>query len=157
MWLMTKHGFFSIVCAHDDKGRPHKDLMMVRARKKEHLERLEVFGSIYHDIRETEHTDYPYRVIIDRDAAVLLVARLMEEVNYSNFKNAAKAGTHEAEYNTFLHTVWAAGLRLTARCADAMNNFWQRYEAEPETWAPDNAPPAKRSLGVWDTLERRLR
>lgn len=112
MWMMTKYGFFSIVCAHDEKGRPHKNLMMIRARKKEHLERIQKFDTKFAHITETGHTDYPYRIIADRDAVVLLVARLMDEVDYSNFKNAAKAEAEDPAYNIFLHTVWAAGTRM---------------------------------------------
>ena len=117
MWLMTKHGFYSIVCAHDDAGRPHKKLMMIRARRKEHLEALKDYG-VPGNIVETDNTDYPYRIIAERNVVVPIAARLMEEVDYSNFKNAAAAPTGtpgDAAYHTFLHSVWAAGLRMEPR------------------------------------------
>lgn len=118
MWLMTKHGFYSIVCAHDDKGQPHKNLMMIRARKKEHLERIMEYSGALGDIVETDNTDYPYRIIADRDVVVPLAGRLMDEVDYSNFKKAAAAPTGtpgDAAYQTFLHSVWASGLHMEPR------------------------------------------
>jgi hypothetical protein len=115
MWLMTRYGFFSIVCAHDEKGRPHKTLMMIRARNKEHLKRLQKFDARFEQIVETGNTDYPYRIIAERDAVVPLAARLMDDVDYSNFKKAAAAPTGapgDAAYHAFLHSVWAAGLHM---------------------------------------------
>jgi len=37
MWLVTRHGFYSIVRAHTEAGEPHPELMLIRARKHAHL------------------------------------------------------------------------------------------------------------------------
>lgn len=118
MWLMTRYGFYSIVCARDDTGAPHKELMMIRARKREHLERLKDFGDAFGEIKETEYTDYPYRIIAGRDVVVQLAARLMGEVDYSNFKKVAagpKGTPGDKEYHRFLQFVWATGLHMEPR------------------------------------------
>lgn len=112
MWLMTKHGFYSIVCAHDEMGAPHKKLMMIRARKKEHLERLKERFGLPGGVVENTGTDYSYRIIIERAVVVPLVARLMDEVDYSNFKNAAADAANDDRYDMFLHSVWASGLNM---------------------------------------------
>ena len=38
MWIFTKYGFFSIVCAYEGRrSNPLPNLVMIRARAKEHL------------------------------------------------------------------------------------------------------------------------
>jgi len=117
MWLVTKYGFYSIVRAHGPDGpygAPHPELMMIRARKQAHLVKLKTFHKGLGDIRETDHTDYPYRIIADRDVVALVVSQLMADVDYMNFKNAAhKEQPEDKQYHNFLHSVWSLGLRLT--------------------------------------------
>lgn len=44
MWIFTRHGFFSVVCARKEQGGPGEaidpDLLMVRARTRHHLKAL---------------------------------------------------------------------------------------------------------------------
>jgi len=128
---MTKHGFYSIVCAYDEQGRPHEKLMMIRARKKEHLENInEHFGKIG-DIVETDNTDYPVRIIAKREVVIPLVTRLMDEVDYSNFKNVCTIGVRcgDATYHTFLHSVWASSQRMEKA------RLWEQQQAhENKLW-----------------------
>ena len=68
MWIMTKYGFFSIVRARSNRVsdriqvRPHPNLMMIRARNRDHLEALRAAFTLSGDIVATKNTDYPYRV-----------------------------------------------------------------------------------------------
>lgn len=88
MWVCTRLGFISIV--QDDKN---KDILKVRARKREHL------ASLFPDIEivETEFNDYRFRVFARRSTVAVLLANLVmadrehpAEVTYTNFKDSVK-------------------------------------------------------------------
>ena len=71
MWIMTPHGFLSIVRAHapGPKAYPpkaHPDLMMVRARCWDHLAEFVKWlpEGDRPEIMQSVGTDYPYRVIV---------------------------------------------------------------------------------------------
>ena len=125
MWIATKHGFFSIVRAHACKEvgqenyvhKPHPGLVMVRARVREHLEALvAAHGDLIEPaaIAHSTGTDYPYRVIIDKDAATALVRRLAMEIDYTNFKNTAHdARPGDRAYHRFLMDTWRTGYNMT--------------------------------------------
>lgn len=128
MWIATKYGFYSIVRAHatpDPKQpahttkEPHPTLMMVRARCRGHLEALlynTPLGRANHSgiiDNRGQSTDYPFRIIFDASLLPAVMAALGEAVDYTNFKNAAKAAAPEDyAYNTFLAKTWGAGLSL---------------------------------------------
>jgi hypothetical protein len=69
MWIFTKHGFYSAVCARQGDGK-HGQLVdpnriMVRARVRDHLEALkrrfpDLLGQC--QIRESPDADYAYRI-----------------------------------------------------------------------------------------------
>ncbi|MDA3799756.1 MAG: hypothetical protein PF692_11825 [Kiritimatiellae bacterium] len=110
--MMTKYGFFSVVCAHDDDGKPHKSLMMIRSRKRSHLEKLKEFYELP-EIIENTGTDYRYRIIADRDVTLAMMGKLAEDIDYSNFKNAAHKNCHDDwDYGDFLMSVWSEGLAM---------------------------------------------
>ena len=117
MWLMTKYGFFSVVCAHDENGGPHPDLMMIRARVRAHLVALKKEYPELGVIRSTGGTDYPYRIIAPRVIVRdVMMPGLVEEIDYTNFKKEAEERRpKDKAYHNFLHTVWAEGLCLTPR------------------------------------------
>lgn len=116
MWLFTKHGFFSAVCARQGDGRhsqpvdPHR--IMVRARIPGHLEALkEQFPDLLGEceIQESTNTDYAYRLFVQKSAWVQVLAGLAEETDYDNFKSevAHHQGRDGAAYERSLHEVWA--------------------------------------------------
>jgi hypothetical protein len=81
MWLFTRYGFYSAVCARQGdgrKGRPvDPDRIMVRARLRSHLEALRNrFPDLLADceILETADTDYYYSAPF----CFLLCSRLCE-------------------------------------------------------------------------------
>lgn len=88
MWLMTRHGFFSIV----DKGSQTH----IRARERGDLERLQGFldelDSTPTVVVETPGNDYRYRIIVKGSAVSRqdliggLLQRLGEDIDYPNFK-----------------------------------------------------------------------
>ena len=114
MWVCSNVGFISIV---QDNQRPN--ILKVRARKREHLEKL--FPG--HEILELRHRDYRFRVIVDRPTVAQLLFDLViaegqrpGAVNYGNFKDSVR--DHR------LHDLYA--------------DFWSlhyRYQhEEPKTW-----------------------
>ncbi len=116
MWIFTKHGFFSAVCARQGDGRHEQpvdpDRMMVRARDRGHLEAMKkhfpaLLGGC--DIQEFAGSDYAFRIFVDKPTWREVLSELAEEIDYDNFKSAVahhqgRAGT---AYERSLHDVWS--------------------------------------------------
>ena len=80
MWLMTKHGFYSIV--ERKPGEFH-----VRGRERQDLENLLDGVPIpAAELFETPDADYRYRIVVDREAVLSILNFLGETLDYSNFK-----------------------------------------------------------------------
>jgi hypothetical protein len=121
MWIFTKHGFFSAVCARQGDGKYGEPVdpgrIMVRARLRGHLEALmkrfpDLLGSS--DIQESASTDYAYRLFVQKAAWTQVLAGLAEETDYDNFKSevARHQGRAGAAYEHSLHEVWSVMHRL---------------------------------------------
>jgi hypothetical protein len=121
MWIFTKHGFFSAVCARqgDSKHSQPVDLdrIMVRARLRGHLEDLkkrfpDLLGSCA--IQESAGTDYAYRLFVQKSAWAQVLAGLAEETDYDNFKSevAHHQGRAGAAYEHLLNEVWSVMHKL---------------------------------------------
>ena len=80
MWLMTKHGFYSIV--EKTPGEFH-----VRGRERQDLESL-LQGVPLPDAEliETPDADYRFRIVVSRDSLLAILKFLGETLDYSNFK-----------------------------------------------------------------------
>ena len=121
MWIFTKHGFFSAVCARQGNGKHGQpvdlDRIMVRARLRGHLEALkkrfpDLLGGC--DIQESAGTDYAYRLFVEKSAWMQVLAGLAEETDYDNFKSevAQHQGKSGAAYEHSLHDVWSVMHKL---------------------------------------------
>jgi len=88
MWLFTQVGFFSVV--------RHKDLpdqVLVRARFRDDIERLlEFMDQKGLRIEARSDADYAYRVVMPHALWVEAARRLAEDIDYTNFKDAAHSG-----------------------------------------------------------------
>lgn len=115
MWIFTRYGFFSAVCARQGKGERRQpvdpDRIMVRARDQRHLENLIArFPDLLAgaEIKGFVGTDYPYRIFTPKSTWVEVLSALGRELDYDNFKN--EAARHEAStgdaYVHALHRVW---------------------------------------------------
>ena len=83
MWLLTVHGFFSIV------QKPGEENLCVRARVSDDLDRLH--GKYLPTLTETKETpggDYRYRAWVSHDELAAGLQRIVADLSYSNFKNA---------------------------------------------------------------------
>jgi hypothetical protein len=121
MWLFTKHGFYSAVCARQGDGSHGQpvdpNLIMVRARVRSHLEALkEQFSDLLADceIKEFAGTDYAYRIFVPKTIWSQAMVGLSEEMDYDNFKSkvARHQGSAGADYEHSLHEVWSVMNRL---------------------------------------------
>ena len=121
MWIFTKHGFFSAVCARQGSGTYGQPVdlnrMMVRARVRAHLDALkqrfpDLLGSC--EIQDFAGTDYAYRIFVAKSVWAQVLAGLAEETDYDNFKSevARHQGTAGSAYERSLHAVWSVMYKL---------------------------------------------
>lgn len=98
MWVFTQGGLLSAVQHQTDP-----DLLVVRARQREHLK----YHFPLHEPFHTPGSDYHWRVIATKEQfASVLVAAAMK-IDYSNFKDSVSDELYPVYTN-----VWAAALRL---------------------------------------------
>ena len=121
MWLFTKHGFYSAVCARTGDGRhgqpPDADRIVVRARVREHLKALKdrfphLLGQC--EIVECVGTDYAVRIFVEKETWSQVVKSLADDIDYDNFKSevARHHGSSGRSYEHSLHAVWSIMYRL---------------------------------------------
>lgn len=115
MWVFTKYGFFSAVCARKGDGKHGQpvdpDRIMIRARLRSHLDALlkrfpDLFGKS--GIQTFTGTDYAFRVFVAKPVWSQVLAALAEETDYDNFKAevARHLGKDGMAYEKSLHDVW---------------------------------------------------
>lgn len=101
MWIFTLDGFFSTVQDKDDAGR-----IMVRSRIKEDLENM--LARL--DSQETEilawvGADYAFRVFIPRAEWRRYLETMSDDLDYTNFKNAAVSHDDYARSQAY-YDIW---------------------------------------------------
>ena len=116
MWLFTRYGFYSIACARSADGALDPQTVMVRARCRSQLQALQKrFPALATaEILELPHSDYRFRIVIPKETWNLAVTALVEEQDWSNFKNevASFQGSAGSEYVHALHDVWTVMYEL---------------------------------------------
>ena len=124
MWLFTKYGFFSAVSARAGDGSRYQPIdperIMIRARSKDHLERLKSrcadhLGAA--EILESSAGDYAFRFFVEKQVWCQVVSELAAETQYDNFKSEVDRyqGLSGAAYERSLHEVWSIMYRLQER------------------------------------------
>jgi hypothetical protein len=162
MWLFTKIGFFSGTLAnfesksYADMPRPSDwqttPYIMVRGRVRDDLVRLVEFntarGGSAPAIFSLPNHDYPYRVLMNKDEWVMLVAALVADVDYSNFKNAVTSNARTREEGDARHDLYLDVWRVLYGA--------ERWLQDRVKRARDRAKANKRqgSLGFWMTPQR---
>jgi hypothetical protein len=78
MWIFTRYGFFSIACASKPDGSPDAQTVMVRARRSEHLGRLQGRFPALADasILTMPDRDYRYRIVVAKDTWAKVISEL---------------------------------------------------------------------------------
>jgi hypothetical protein len=123
MWLFTRYGFFSAVCARDgESSRAPIDpsRIVVRGRRRDHLDALRSrFAEHIGDcaVIADAGTDYRYRMVVPKVAWTQLVADLASEIDYRNFTSAVVSHQGEAgrDYKHALNDTWRAMSELQRR------------------------------------------
>ncbi len=149
MWLMTKYGFFSVVCARRGKGKSVKvdeKLLMVRARDLDHIERLKrrfstELGS--YKVKESPRNDYRFRIFVPRKVWLGVARALAADIDYGNFKGEAQRaqGKDGDAYVDMLHDIWSIAYR--AQSNKYGPGIYDRPKSGEETGDlpfPDDAP-----------------
>jgi len=113
VWLFTKYGFFSAVCARQGEGcrlsPVDRSKIAIRSRYKQHLESLKTrFADLIGDaeIRAFPNSDYEYRIFVSKPSWALIASALAAEVDYDNFKSESEKSQHPAGYIDSLHEIW---------------------------------------------------
>lgn len=183
MWCFTPIGFFSATLTNPSYAdlplRQQTNHIMVRARVRADLERL---ITLYAEMGLTQEEgptifdlpghDYPYRVILRPANWTSLVARLADDIDYSNFKSAVEARQETPEAGKARHDlymkVWSvmhsAETWLKARTvafkaqAKGRGSYWQGSQgrsraAHNDPRTDDDMRSFERSRGWEEWLE----
>jgi len=115
MWVMTQDGFYSVVQYVPRMDEPKRrknaeDSLLVRARVREDLEALGKYVPRL-TIRRDDSADYMFRTIMTREEWTTCLASVVQEIDYTNFKNRVGA-RQGAERSSVYHRVWRALLSL---------------------------------------------
>lgn len=109
MWLLTKHGMYSVVSPDPDSTD-----VVVRARVRKDLERLlRAFPETPRGkfrILKTENRDYGYRVIMPKADFTYFAFALASEIDYTNFK--AEVARTDPRRAALYEQIWGILLRL---------------------------------------------
>jgi hypothetical protein len=111
MWIMSVYGFYSVV---QNENAPAE--MLVRARVRKHLETLSFINPIgSFNIIETTDSDYRFRAFVPRDQWVKISAWLANDIDYGNFKTAAREtedSFNGKPYTRFLNETWIQAVKM---------------------------------------------
>ena len=99
-WIIDPRvGLISCVVADDPvTGRPSSKLVMVRARRAQHLENLRRLCPMLAGVEITavrRELDYPVRMVMERETFIAVMAELARTIDYRNVKQSAHQ--HEAQ------------------------------------------------------------
>jgi len=115
MWIYTVNGFMSIVAEDGFRSVAVKDrmtdVMRVRARTRKPLRTYFPGKRIIRDPK----ADYLFRVIVSRASVDRALAEIVREIDYPNFKNAAKANGLPAKEIGVISRVWGTVYQLQAK------------------------------------------
>jgi hypothetical protein len=92
MWICFNNGFVSAV-----EHRDNPEMLMVRARRREHLR--DNFPD--YDIIVGGSTDYKYRIVISKTEFAEIVKNSVMNIDYDNFKNSVEDDDLHTLYNGF--------------------------------------------------------
>ncbi len=120
MWLiLSRTGFLSVVVPRNQKtGEIEHDRLMVRARKREHLELLRSQHDVLTGVRilRSDNADYKWRIIVPRRAFAEVMREIVERLAVTNVKSDAHV--HEVETGRDFVNAMHACHALFARLQD---------------------------------------
>lgn len=100
MWIIDPRiGLVSIVVADDQlTGKPSTETLMLRSRRRGHLENLKALCPVLAAFPITEaraELDYPVRIVVPRAVFVEVMAGLARKLDYRNVKGCAGKHTEQ--------------------------------------------------------------
>lgn len=105
MWLFTRAGFFSAV--DKDRTSDGEGEVCVRARVREDFLRLrDLYFPDMPEIVVEEHSDYPYRIFVNKRNWASIVEAMSLDIDYSNFKGIVSV-EQGADRSHLYGEVWA--------------------------------------------------
>ena len=113
VWIQSTHGAFSINVADTapGSGTPDSAVLMIRARRRLHLQNLSAAFPTLADfsISETQGGDYRWRLVAPRSAVAEVAASLVLSIEHKNFKAACSARVADLgqDYIAALHKIWS--------------------------------------------------
>jgi hypothetical protein len=100
MWLMTKHGFYSIV-------EKKLNEFHIRVRVRKDLENLVALVPLPGaEIHNTKTADYSFRIVTGKGDVLKLMQFLGDTLDYSNFKNTVARTPDQQNKHDAYATVW---------------------------------------------------
>jgi hypothetical protein len=85
MWIATNIGFFSMV-----QDRNNDEMMYIRGRDRNHFVELLKYLEDGYEIIEDLEADYRYRIHVSRNDTNYILDRLVDDIDYDNFKKSVK-------------------------------------------------------------------
>ena len=155
MWTMTTRGFFSAVQHRDDA-----DLLVVRTRDHGDAATLQTWYATWSQAQVDADTDmaaylppaiitsypmsdYPWRVILPRQAWAEFLVEVTADLDYGNFKDAVKAAQGPARAGVYME-VWGAMLRLER--LDPLGRRYPEPDWDDEPWGDYDAWEADQAV-----------
>ncbi len=110
MWIFTRYGFYSVVCARNGDGVVDPGNVWVRARAERHLVDLKARFPVLAEVPVafTPEADYSFRLVIAKATWADILTQLGMELDWTNFRNevAAYQGAAGRHYLDAIHDVW---------------------------------------------------
>lgn len=100
MWVILNDSFFSAVQHFNDE-----ELLVVRARKKEHLEKVFLESKVFQDLP----SDYPYRIEISKKEFSKVLETEVSRIDYHNFKSSISK--EDDDLYKFATELWGSAIR----------------------------------------------
>ena len=127
MWLFTKYGFYSVVEYQGHDVDPKNPVMIVRARRIEHIANLQVdFSEIAGETIHTSiGTDYKYRIFVNKEVWKRVMVELVENIDYGNFKDAAYEKGFTDGYEEALVQTWWIMKRVQDKEGDDQSDLFE--------------------------------
>jgi len=107
MWIISQHGFYSIVRDRDNATR-----FLVRGRVRSDLENLKKLAGFEGSVLKTPEADYHYRIIVDEKEVPRIMNCLANTIDYPNFKGRIANRKDQVERLGLYHEVWGTLQRL---------------------------------------------
>jgi len=113
VWIFTRNGFCSVV-----QHKHASTVLIVRCRCKEDADKLRraCNGTA---VQDTPESDYRYRFLADRKEFAAFAAKLVEEIDYPNFKDEVHAVDPSKERSEAYLEVWSSMYNLQQKKSGA--------------------------------------